>query len=171
MTRAVAKRDAAGGRLPALTLAIGLLGGILLVVAEFSTIAAVEIPGRTCREVADLKVVDRCRLSGFERHGGALLLLGALAAVMAYGAGRRRSRPAAAALIALSLVTLALALLGDLPEANEVGAIGLTYEGATGKAGPGLVLELAAGLLLASAGGLGLSTRPTASPRAARDHP
>ncbi len=170
-TRAGAERGAAGGRLPALTLALGLLGSVLLVSAELSPIASVEIPGRTCREVADLRAVDRCELSGFERHGGALFLLGAFAALMAVVAGRGRSTPAAAALIAVSLLTLALALLGDLPETNEVGAIGVTYEGATGKAGPGLLLEIAAGLLLACAGGLGLSTRPTASRRAARDHP
>ena len=132
-------------------------------VAELSTIASVEIPGRTCREVADVKAVDRCELSGFERHGGALLLLGALAGLMAFGAARGHSRPAAAALIAIAVIVLTLAVVSDLPEAGEVGAIGITYEGAAGKAGTGLLLEVAGGVLLLAAGALGLSSRPKAS--------
>lgn len=140
-------------------LAIGLLGAALLVVAELSTIASVEIPGRTCREVADVRATDRCSLTGLEQHGGALLLLGALACVMALGAGARRSQPASVALVAIATVVLGLALLRDLPEANETGAVGVTYEGASGEAGPGLYLEIAAGVLLAGAGGLGLARR------------
>ena len=147
-------------------LALGLLGGLLLVAAELSTVASVEIPGRTCREVADVRAVDRCELSGLERHGGALLLLGALGGVMAVGAGRGHSRQAGIALTAIAVIVLGLALLGDLPETNEVGAIGVTYEGASGKAGPGLFMEIAGGVLLAAGGLLSLSTRPKASRRA-----
>jgi hypothetical protein len=143
--------------------ALGLLGGLFLVVAELSTVASVEIPGRTCREVADVRAVDRCELSGMERHGGALLLLGVVAGLMAVGAGRGRSRPAAAALVGIGVIALALAIVGDLPEANEAGAVGVTYEGATGKAGPGLYVEMAGGVLLAAAGALGLSSRRKAS--------
>ena len=150
------------GSRTAAILALGLLGGLLLMVAEPSTIASVEIPGRTCREVAAVDAVDRCELSGFERHGGALLLLGALAALMAVGAGRGQSRPAAVALLAIGIIALGLAILGDLPEAGEVGAIGITYEGAAGKAGMGLYLEIAGGVLLAAAGALALSSRPKA---------
>jgi hypothetical protein len=140
-------------------LALGLLGAVLLVLAEFSTIASVEIPGRTCREIADVAAVDRCSLSGFERHGGALLLLGGLAGVMALGAGRGRSRPAAVALAALGLFVLGLALFRDLPESKRTGAVGITYEGASGNAGLGLYLETAAGGLLTGAGALALSRR------------
>ncbi len=152
--------------LPRAVLILGLAGAVSLVLAEFSTIASVEIPGRTCSEVADLRAVDRCELSGFERHGGALLLLGALAGLMAVGAGRGQSRPAAVAIVAIAIVALGLAILGDLPEAGEVGAIGISYEGAAGKAGTGLYLEIAGGVLLAAAGALSLSTRRKASRRA-----
>jgi len=151
---------AAAGRRQSVVVALGLLGALLLVGAELSTIASVEIPGRTCREVADVRAVDRCSLDGFERHGGAFLLLGAFAAFMAFGAGRGQSRPAGMALIAIAGVVLALALLRDLPETKEAGAVGITYEGARGKAGPGLYLETAAGVLLAAGGALALARSP-----------
>ena len=140
-----------------LVLALGVLGAILLVDAELSTIAAVEIPGRTCREIADVRAVDRCSLTGLERHGGAFLLLGALAVFMAVGAARGRSRPAAMALIAVGTIVLAIALLRDLPETGRVGLVGITYEGAEARAGSGFYAELVAGVLLAVAGALGLA--------------
>jgi hypothetical protein len=147
-----------GGR-SSVVLALGLLGAVLLILAEFSTVASVEIPGRTCREIADVAAVDRCSLSGFERHGGAFLLLGGLAGVMALGAGRGSSRPAAVALVVIGLLVLGLALFRDLPESKRTGAVGVTYEGASGNAGLGLYLEVAAGVLLAGAGGLALGPR------------
>jgi hypothetical protein len=149
-------RTVVAGRL-SVVLALGVLGAVLLVDAELSTIAAVEIPGRTCREVADVRAVDRCSLSGLERHGGAFLLLGALAVVMAVGATRGRSRPAAAALVAIGGLVLALALLRDLPETSRTGVVGITYEGAEGKAGSGFYAELLAGALLVGAGSLALA--------------
>ena len=102
-------------RLTLLVLALGVAGGLLLMAGELSTVASVEIPGRTCREVANPGTADRCALNGFERHGGAFLLLGALALPMALGAARRGSRPAALALIAIAAIVLAFALLRDLP--------------------------------------------------------
>ncbi len=150
---------AAAWWLPRAMLILGLAGAVSLVLAEFSTIASVEIPGRTCSEVADLRAVDRCELSGFERHGGALLLLAGLAVVLVVGPAGGGSRPAAAALIVIAAITLALALLRDLPEANEVGVVGIAYEGAAGTPGPGLYLEIGGGLLLAGAGALALARR------------
>jgi hypothetical protein len=141
-------------------LLLGLLGAILLALTEFATIASVEIPGRTCKEIADVAAVDRCSLSGFERHGGAFLLLAAFAAFMAFGAGRGGSRPAAVALLVVGVVVLGLALLRDLPETQRTGAVGITYEGATGQAGTGFYLEVAAGVLLVGAGALALGRRP-----------
>lgn len=165
-SQVLAPQVGAGGRgaghvgLPAVVLTLGVLGALLLVAAEFTTIARVEIPGRTCREVADLSAADRCELSGFERHGGALLLLGALAVLMAVGAARRGSRRAGLALITVATLVLGMALLRDLPEAGRTGAIGITYEGADGRAGAGLFIEIAGGLLLALAGALTLVGRP-----------
>lgn len=104
-------------------------------------------------------VVDRCELSGLERHGGALLLLGGLAPFVAFGAAGPRGRAAAAALLVIALLVLAFALLRDIPEAHAAGAIGLTYESATGKAGRGLYLEIAGAVILAGAGAIGLARR------------
>ena len=140
-------------------LVLGVAGGLLLVAAEFSTIASVEIPGRTCREVANPGTADRCELSGFERHGGAFVLLGALALPLAWGAARGRSRPAALALVVIAAVVFAFGLLRDLPETNETGAVGIAFEGASGAAGAGLLLELVAGALLAAGGALSLARR------------
>ena len=142
-----------------LVLTLGLLGALLLVIAEFSTVASVEIPGRTCREIADVSAVDRCTLSGFDRHGGAFLLLAALAALMTVGAARGGSRPAALALLAVAAVVLGLALIRDLPETKRTGAVGITYEGAKGSPGRGFYLEIAAAVLLAGAGAVALRRR------------
>ena len=45
-------------------------------------------------------------------------------------------------LLAVGMVTLGLALFGDLPVTNETGAIGLDFDGASGSAGLGFYLEL-----------------------------
>ena len=138
-----------------------MTGAILLMAAELSTVASVDVASGACHVINDANpaLADRCELSGLERHGGAFLLLGAVALTMAFGAGPGASRPAALALIAIAAVVLALALLRDLPETRETGAIGMNFEGASGAAGPGLYLEIAAGLLLASAGALALARR------------
>jgi hypothetical protein len=124
------------------------------VAAEFSTVASVEVAGNSCAVITDSEpdLAERCQLSGFERNGGAFLLLGALAGVMAWGAGMGGSRPAAAALCVIGVLVLAWTLLVDLPVTRETGAIGRNFEGASGSAGPGLVLELAAGALALAAG-------------------
>lgn len=144
-----------------LVLVLGVAGGIVLALAEFTTIASVDVGGGACEVINDANpaLADRCELSGFERHGGALLVLGAAAVTMAIGAGRRHSRPAAFALIAISAIVLALAILRDLPETQETGGIGLRYEAASAAAGPGLYLEIGAGLLVAAGGALALARR------------
>jgi hypothetical protein len=167
---------AAIGRTPPPLLAataLGLVAAVLMIATEFSTIASVELPGGSCAtelELADAEQQDRCELSGFERHGGALILLGLICAAMAVGAGIGRSRPAAAALVTIGVVVLAIGFFLDLPESDETGAIGPNFEGASGSAGGGLYLELVAGGLALAAGLLRLMGRePGTSPRA--EHP
>ena len=139
-------------------LAAGLGAVALLVAAEFTTVAAVEVAGDSCEVISDSEpeLAERCELSGFERNGGAFLLLAALTAVMAWGAGIGASRPAAAALLLIGVLVLAWTLLVDLPVTRETGAIGRNFEGASGSAGLGLWLELAAGGLAVLAGLTGL---------------
>jgi hypothetical protein len=129
------------------------VAAVLLVVTEFSTIASVDVADGSCEVINDASPenADRCELSGFERHGGSFILLGLLAAAVAWGAGLGGSRPAAFALIAVGILVLAWALAFDLPEADEEGIL-RTYEGARGSAGPGLTLEIVGGGLAVLAG-------------------
>jgi hypothetical protein len=138
--------------------AAGLLAALLLVVTEFSTIASVELEATDCEVINDSnpELADRCELSGFERNGGSFILLAILAGAMAWGAGIGSSRPAAVTLAIVGVVVLAWALLVDLPETNETGALGPSYEGATAAAGPGLTIEIVAGVLALGAGAIRL---------------
>jgi hypothetical protein len=151
-------RDA--DRLSLVVLIAGALAALLLVVAELSTIASVDVAGGSCDVIASSDDRDRCALSGFERHGGALVLLALLSAAMAWGAGVGRSRPAAVALAVVGALAVVIGLLVDLPETDETGAIGFAFEDAEGQAGPGLYLEVLAGLLAVGAGALRLTRQP-----------
>jgi hypothetical protein len=151
----------ASGFARALTVA-GMLAGLLLVISEFSTIASVQLRGGTSCEVindSDPSLADRCSLSGFERHGGAFILVGLMTVAMAWGAGVGRSRPAAVALLAIGTLVIVLALTLDLPQTRRTGAIGRNFEGATAKAGAGLYLEII-GAALAGAAGVARLVRP-----------
>jgi hypothetical protein len=142
-------------------LLLALVAALLLSAAELSTIAAVDVAGDSCEVINDSspELADRCELSGFERHGGALLLLALLAAGAGVLAQRREDRTAATALVAIGVVALAITLCGDLPETSETGAIGRDFDGATAKAGLGFFLELTGGVLCLLAGVLGLASQ------------
>jgi hypothetical protein len=144
--------------------AVGAVAGLLMILTELTPVAKVDVPQGSCEVINDVDpdLADRCVLSGFERHGGAFIVLGALAVAMAYGAGAGGSRPAAVALIAIGLIVMAFTLLADLPETSRTGAIGPRFEGATGQAGIGFWLELAAGLLATGAGALAFSRQERA---------
>jgi hypothetical protein len=144
--------------------AAGVIAAVLLVATEFSTVASVDVAGGSCEVIndSDPALADRCTLSGFERNGGAFLLLAALTMLMAWGAGMGGSRPAALALVAVGVVVLGWALFVDLPVTDETGAIGISFEGATGEAGPGLAIELVAGALALGAGVAGSLARSRA---------
>ena len=137
-------------------LALGALAALLIFASEFMTIAAVDVAENDCEVIANLDDRDRCSLSGFERHGGAFLLVGLFAAAMAWGAGAGQSRPAAVALVAIGVLVVAIALLLDLPETGKTGAIGRNFEGADGERGVGLYLEILGGVLAAVAGVMAL---------------
>lgn len=163
---------------------LALVAALLLVFAELSTIASVDVAGSSCEVLNDSspELADRCELSGWERHGGALVLLAlvaggaGVAGLRRFDAGGRGDADApdrrgidmtiGGILLAVGAVVLAIALIGDLPETNETGAIGFDFEGATGSAGLGFYLELTGGVLCLIAGALALvtvRTRPAAS--------
>jgi hypothetical protein len=133
-------------------LVLGLAGAVLLVVAELSSVVTINVDMGTCPELADPDVRDACDVSGFEQHGGALILLGVVGAVMTLGAARGGSRPAALALLVIAAIVLAFALLRDLPKAGETGLVGIRYEQAEAMAGLGLYLEIVGAVALAVAG-------------------
>lgn len=139
-------------------MALALAAALLLTAAEMSTIASVDVPGESCEVTYDQApdLADRCALGGFERHGGALLLLAALAGLMGVMALRGAPTAAGAVLTALGVAVLAIALIGDLPLTNETGAIGDDLDDATAQAGLGFYVELTAGLLALIAGALAL---------------
>ncbi len=129
-----------------------MVAGALMITAEFSPIATVNVTGQgDCQLVANPTERDRCNLSGFERHGGALILLGVATAAMAVGAGLGGSRPAALALVAIGAVVILIALLLDLPKTDEVGLLS-NFAGARGEKGSGFWLELVGGILAALTG-------------------
>jgi hypothetical protein len=144
---------AAEGLGVAITIA-GAIAGLLMIVSEFTTIASVDVASGSCEVIndADPSLADRCSLSGLERHGGALILIGLLALLMAWGAGVGRSRPAGGALVIAGAMVLAIALLVDLPVTDDTGAIGRNFEGATATPGAGLYLEMVAGAIAVVAG-------------------
>jgi hypothetical protein len=146
------------GGVAAAVVSAGAIAALLMVLTEFLTVASVDVASGSCEVITDTspEIADRCFLSGFERHGGALILLAALTLFMAWGAAVGRSRPAAFALMGLGAVVVLWAVLVDLPATNDTGGIGPLYANAKAMAGPGLFTELAAGVLAFAAGALRL---------------
>jgi hypothetical protein len=146
------------GGVAAAVAAAGLAAALLMVITEFLTVASVDVASGSCEVITETspEIADRCFLSGFERHGGALILLAALTAAMAWGAAVGGSRPAAFALIGLGAVVLVWTLLVDLPATNDTGGIGPLYANAKAQTGPGLYTELIASVMAAGAGALRL---------------
>ncbi len=164
MARAMAaarRTEAAPSRSPTRALAVtgvAILAALLMGAADFLAIVSVDVASGSCEVIndSDPGLADGCVQSGFERHGPALLLLGLVAAVMAWGAGVGGARPAAAALMGVGLVVLGIALLIDLPVTNDTGAIGPRFEGAEARPEVGFYLELVAGVLAVGAGAAAL---------------
>jgi hypothetical protein len=134
----------------------GLGGAVLLLVAEFTPLLQV-------RSGASDHVIKT--VTGGAHHSYALVPVALLAGALAVGIWQTRSRQALVATGFLGLVALAIALLGDLPDAQATGLIGsATTRFSTASSSPsiGLYLETlgafvllitaAAGLLLLPAG-------------------
>jgi hypothetical protein len=124
----------------------GLAGAAALVAATSSTVIQVTV-GTTTR----LASLDT-ELSGWDRHGPALLVIAAFAVVMLLGAVQRRARPAMVAVVVCGVAALAIVLVIDLPHLDDTGQVGRLYTDAS--AGPeiGFWLEVAGGALLGVVG-------------------
>ncbi len=148
------------GPLGLAVLALGTAACGVLIAAELTPIVTIEIlTGGSCEILADPTLREQCSPTGADRHSLALAVLGVLALAMAWGAAVGRSRPAAAALGATGVAVLAIVVIGDLPEVNETGEIGLRFDQAEAQAGSGFYLSLLGGLLALGGGILGLVRR------------
>src|SRR3954463_7588949 len=137
----------------------GLAGVGALAAATAATVIRITV-GTTTR-LANLDT----ELSGWERHGPALLVIGAFALVMLVGAVRG-ARPAMLAVAACGVAALVVALGLDLPHLDDTGQVGRLYTDAFAGPEVGFWLEVAGGVLLAVCGGglFGLAPRSGTRP-------
>src|SRR5215210_399283 len=132
-------------RLTRLLLVPLVLGAVALIVAEF-------LPLYEIRVLA--AVPDGGRRTAGAHHGYALLIVGVALLPMAWGAVRGGSRPAAYATLVLALIALFVTLAIDLPDLNETGLLGRTYDEAQARPRVGFLVEsLGATLVLLGAVG------------------
>src|SRR3954471_12821626 len=130
---------------------------IVLLIAGVAGVAA--LAGATAATVIRITVGTTTRLanldtglSGWERHGPALLVVGAFALVMLFGA-LRGARPAMLAVGACGVAALVVALGLDLPHLDDTGQVGRLYTDASAGPEVGFWLEVAGGVLLVVCGG------------------
>jgi hypothetical protein len=140
-------------------LVLGILAAILMVVSEFATLRSVKVLTASCSDLADPSLRSSCVTHGGEEHSYALVLMGLVTALMAWGAALGRSRPAGVALIAIGAAVVAIALLTDVPDIHKTGVLGERFDSAHAEAGPGLWLEIAGGALALAAGAIAAAGR------------
>jgi len=123
-------------------LAGALLGALLLLVAEFTALYQVH----TAASSTPVRTV----LTG-SNDSYALIPLALLSAVLGLGVFRSGSRPALLAIGIVGLVTLLIALLGDLPDSQATGLVGSPsthFISATSTPSVGLYLETLGAVVL-----------------------
>jgi hypothetical protein len=128
--------------LRAAVLGCGLLGALLLVVAEFTTLY-------TISSTTSSTPIQSVSTGSHDAY--ALIPIALVAAALAYGAAVRGSRPALLALGALGVVTLLIALVGDLPDARATGVVGSSgghFSSAAASPQAGLFLETVGAIAL-----------------------
>jgi peptidoglycan/LPS O-acetylase OafA/YrhL len=160
----------AAGPLAWAVLALGLTAAVLMVATEFSTIQEVRIGESTCG-AAEERLRDVCETGGGEQHNWSLLVLGVFAGLLAFGAAVGRSRPAALALLAVGLIVLGIALLGDRPTLDDKRGLEVYYgeSGTKPATGGGYTLELIGGVLAVVAATLALLRDRLPGRRGSRD--
>jgi hypothetical protein len=140
-----APETTAPSRLTTLLLGAMLVGALLLIVAEF-------LP------LYEIRAVTAVPAGGHHttgpHHGYALGVIGLALIPMAWGAVRGGSRPAAIAAVVLAVLALFVALAIDLPDLNETGLIGRTYDQAEARPRVGFFVETL-GATLALLGAIG----------------
>lgn len=144
---------------PAAVLAAGAIGALLLVVSQFTSLYDVHVASSPTPVKS---------IGAGSNHAYAMIPIALAAAALLYGVGRDASRPAALALAALGIIALAIALIGDLPDAHAsglvdagatLGASGTHFVEASSTPGAGLYMETLGAVLLLVSGGLGFLLR------------
>jgi len=128
----------------------GLLGAVLLFVAEFTTLYTIS---------SSTSSVPLQSVSTGAHDAYALIPIALLAGALTYGAAVRGSRSALLALGVLGIATLLIALVGDLPDARATGVIGNSstrFSSAAASPEVGLFLETVGAIALVIASGCGL---------------
>jgi len=150
--------------IPGGVLAGGILGALLLLVAEFTTLYDVRtsVGGFLVKSV-----------STGSNHSYAMIPIGLLAAGLAFAFFRAGSRPALLAIGVLGIVALLVSLLGDLPDAHASGLIGSPathFQSASSRPSAGFYMETlgALVLLITCVSGFLMLGAPPRSPRPAR---
>jgi hypothetical protein len=131
----------ASGTLRAVLFAGGVLGALLLLGAEFTTLFQLH--------VAATKAPVRSVSTG-SHHSYAMALIAVVAAGLAVAVWRAASRPALLALGVLGVTALLIALLADLPDASATGLV-LTsghYVNASSTPSAGFYMETLGAIIL-----------------------
>jgi hypothetical protein len=134
---------ASGNRVLAdVILAIGVLGALLLIVAEFTSLYTVH----SAASQSTIRTV-----STGSHNDYSLLPIALLAVVLSLAGWRWRSRAALLAVGALAVIALLIALLADLPDAHASGLVGSAatlYTSASTTPSAGFYLETTGAMLL-----------------------
>jgi hypothetical protein len=138
------------GRLGAGLFLGALLGAVLLVVAEFTTLYT--------EHISTSQITLRSPTTG-SNDSYALIPIAVLALLLGFAVLRAGSRPALLALGITGVVALLIALLGDLPDAQSSGNLLQSTGGQLVSAGntpsTGMYLETAGAIVLIATCGLG----------------
>lgn len=150
----------------AVILAGSLLGALLLLVAEFTSLYQVHL----ATSPTPIESV-----SGGSNHSYAMIPLALLGAGLGIAVWRTGSRPALLAVGVIGVVAVLIALVGDLPDAQANGLAGSAtshYVNASSTPSAGLYMETLGAILFIATCGLGFlmlgppaRARPSAAPR------
>jgi len=153
------------GSRAAAAVALGaLLGALLVVISQFTTLYQVQ----SATGSMAIKTVGTGA-----NHAWAPIPLALVAVCLAFAAWRYGNRAALAGLVVLGIATLLIALLGDLPNARSGGLIGSSaggYVQATATPAAGLFMETLGAVLLMIAGGLGILMAAGPAPERGTPH-
>jgi hypothetical protein len=144
---------------------MAVAGALLMIAAEFATLRSVKVLTASCSDLADPSLRGSCVTHGGEEHSYALVLLGIVTLLMAWGAVIGRSRPAALALAILGAAVVVIALATDVPDIHKTGVLGDRFESAHATAGPALWMEIVGGALVFAAGVISVVAGPQKAKR------